>query len=269
MRTPPRLANVAITTVATTTLLSACTAPRDDAPLMVFAASSTAAALKETARAFKLETGDSIQLVFGATGDLAAQIRAGAPADLFLGADTVTVSSLAASGHIIDSTRVVYAKGVLVLVAYCSPKSVVACERPSLNQMATSSVSSVSIANPVHAPYGKAAQQTIERAGIANKVGPKLIIAANIDQATQNVASGNSDYGLVAQSSARQRAGNHLLIAEVDSTLYDPLLHAGAIVSGSANTARAVSFMRFLNSETATQIFTTNGFRIVNAALPQ
>lgn len=231
-------------------------------PIVVFAASDLRDALAELATRYRATGGDSLVLVFGSTGDLGAQIAAGAPADLFFAANANAIDDLAARGRVVDSTRAVYAIGRLAVVARCAPalrdSLPATCPRVSLTDLTRADIKTVAIADPAHAPYGMAARQALERAGLWPRVQPKLVLGANISQAEQFVSTGNADAGVIALSLVLRTPSRTYTL--VDSALHDPLRQTVAAIAGSAHAAGAVRFLQFLRSDTATAILVRYGF---------
>src|SRR6059036_4109772 len=151
--------------------------------LTVFAAADLTFAFKELAPRFEKATGARVTLVFGSTGTFAQQIRQGGPADVFFAADQSFVEALAAGGVLLRETRTLYAQGRIVLATARAfgPKLT------DLRSLLDPRVRHVAIANPVHAPYGRAAEQALRRAGLWEALRPKLVYAENIRQALQYV----------------------------------------------------------------------------------
>ena len=232
----------------------------DDAPLLVFAASDLRDALGELARAHRAAGGDSLVLVFGSTGDLAAQVAAGAPADLLFAANAQAIDALAAQGLIVDSTRAVYAEGRLALVAACdtAARERRPCRAPMLAELASPAVRTVAIADPAHAPYGMAARQALERAGLWDAVRPKLVLGANVSQAEQFVATGNADAGIVALSLVLRTPGRPHDV--VDASLHDPLRQTVAVLAASRRADAAGRFLAHLRSPGGQSVMHRYGF---------
>jgi len=224
-------------------------------PVLVFAASDLRHALADVARRYRAAGGDSVTLVFGSTGDLTTQIANGAPADLFFAANAAAIDTLAAHRLVVDDTRAVYAVGRLALVARCAAESADAdsvpdasrCPTPTLADLAAPAVHVVAIADPAHAPYGRAAQQALERAGLWARVQPKLVLGANITQAYQFVETGNADVGLVALSHVLATPGRPYTL--VDSTLHDPLRQTVAALTTGPHRTAAVRFLRYVEGD--------------------
>lgn len=232
-----------------------------EAPLVVFAASDLRDALGELARDHRAAGGDSVVLVFGSTGDLAAQVAGGAPADLFFAANAQAIDALAAEGIVVDSTRAVYAIGRLAIVAPCAAGGAAApCDVPALADLARPTVRTVAIADPSHAPYGMAARQALERAGLWDAVRPKLVLGGNVSQAEQFVATGNADAGIVALSLVLRTPGRPHVV--VDASLHDPLRQTVAVVAASRRQDAARRFLARLRDAGGQAIMRRYGFTL-------
>jgi molybdate transport system substrate-binding protein len=216
------------------------------APLLVAAASDLAAAMPALADAFERSSGARVSVTLGSTGQLANQVLQGAPVDVFLSADATWVDRLEAAGRLERGTRAVYAYGVLVLLAGRAaepPAAVPDLERAEYGRIA--------LANPEHAPYGRAAQQALERAGVLERVASRLILAENARQTVQFAETRAVDVAISALSlmdSVKHRW------TEVPHELHEPLTQTVAVVAGSRNTADARAFAQFMISEEARAI---------------
>ncbi len=231
----------------------------------IFAAADLRFALADVAARYREQGGDSLILVFGSTGDLTTQIINGAPADLFFAANAAAIDSLARRAMIVDSTRRVYALGRLALIARCPATRMAAhttetpCPPPArLEDVTAPGIRSIAIADPAHAPYGLAARQVLERAGLWTTVASRIVLGANVAQAYQFVSTGNADVGLVALSLvARDTVLGHTL---VNASLHDPLRQTVAVLSASPHQAAALRFLEFLTTPVAREAMHGFGF---------
>jgi len=223
-------------------------------PLTVFAASDLALAFREIVPKFET-AGARVTLVLGSTGNLAKQIEHGAPADVFFAADQRFVDELVAKGALIAESRALYAQGRLVLAT--APGA--GAKLTALSQLREPRIRRVAIANPAHAPYGKAAAEALRAAGVWNAVAPKLVYGENIRQALQFVESGAAEAGLVALSIAG--------VAGIESVPIDPALHAPlnqavAVVRRSARPELGLAFIQFVNGPEGRPIMKRYGFAL-------
>ncbi len=233
-------------------LAAACsTATRVD-PLTVAAAASLAPILDELGQIYEDETGETVVFSYGSTGNLAQQIRNGAPFDLFASADALRVDELIAEGLLDEESRLAFAQGVLILVV--SPELGLALN--SVEDLANPIIRDVAIANPRHAPYGMAAAQALLRTGVEIEVLPKLVYGESVRQAGLLVQTGNTDAGLIALSIAKSM---DLQGSELSQELYDPIQHVVAIHSDTPLLQEAERFLKFLSSPEAQAVYEKSG----------
>lgn len=229
---------------------------RDDAaPLLVLAASDLQVAFEEILSLFEARTGERVSLVLGSTGNLATQIRNGAPGDLFFAANESFLEELIAAGRVEPNTRRIYALGRLVLVA--PPGRDPPAEIASL---AAPGFEIVAIANPEHAPYGIAARDALERAGLWDWIQPRLVLGENVSQTYQLVRTGNADVGIVALGLVMGAPGDPVPYTLVGSELHAPLRQAAGVVTGSARPEFAQAFLDLVLSPEGQEIMARYGF---------
>jgi molybdate transport system substrate-binding protein len=215
------------------------------APL-VAAASDLQFALDEVLAKFTRETGIDVRVTYGSSGDLARQVEQGAPYDLFLAADEDLVFRLADRGLTRDR-GVLYAVGRIVLfVPHGSPLQADSALEHLARRLATGTSGRLAIANPEHAPYGRAAEQALRTLGLWDAIQPRLLLGENVAQAAQFASSGNADGGIIAYSLAlgpalRER-GDFALLPD---SLHAPLRQRMVLLKGSpANAARLYEYLR-------------------------
>ena len=165
------------------------------AEVLVAVAANFAAPMQKIAAAFEASTLHTIKLSIGSTGGLYAQIRNGAPFDVFLAADDETPARLQAEGYAVSGSRFTYAQGRLVL---WSTKPDLVDGRGDV--LARSAFGKIAIADPKLAPYGEAAVETMQRMGVYGKLQSKIVRGASIGQAFQFVSTGSAPLGFVALS---------------------------------------------------------------------
>jgi len=227
----------------------------DPPTLTIFAAADLAFALRDLAPRFEKALGVKVSLVLGSTGNLARQIEHGAPADLFFSANETFVDDLVRVGAVIPQTRGLYAQGRLVLA---TPK-VFGPKLTDLRQLTDPRVRRVAIANPQHAPYGKAAEQALRKVGVWDAVRPKLVYGENIRHALQFLQTGAAEAGVVALSVAG--------VPEIDWVAVDPALHAPlnqvvAVVRRSERPELSLAFIQFVNGPEGRRIMKSYGFML-------
>lgn len=233
--------------VAVLAVLVGCAPPPCAAPV-VLAASDLGPALEEAATLRAASTGCRPVVATGASGALAAQLEAGAPADLFLSADTGFVDKLASSGKVRPDSRQTYALGQLAVVAAPGRPP------PSLAGLADPAWRTVAIANPEHAPYGRAAADALRAAGLWDTVQPRLVYGENVAQTWQLVASGNADAGIVGRSVAVARGAASVA---VDAP---PLVQVGAVPTTGAHPAEGLALFAWLRGPEGRALLERHGF---------
>lgn len=221
--------------------------------LTVAAAADLQFAFQEIAKQFEAQTGSHVTLVFGSTGQLAQQIENGAPYDLFAAANIEFVEQLADKGLVLEDSVALYARGRIVLGV--NKESGIGVR--SLEDLRDPRITRVAIANPDHAPYGMAAQQALEAAGLWQEIQPKLVYGENVRQTLQYIQTGDSQAGIVALSVANVPEIDWVLI---DDTLHKPLDQALAILSSSSQQDLAAQFAAFINGEQGRPIMRRYGF---------
>lgn len=234
----------------------------------VAAASDLKFAIEEIAVNFRADTGRALRLSFGSSGNYFQQIAQGAPFQLFLSADEDFVFKLHAAGRTADR-GVLYAIGRIVLFAPhgspLQPDSDMAGLRKAL---AAGQIRRFAIANPEHAPYGRAAEQALRRLGLWEGLRDRLVLGENVSQAAQFAASGSSQGGIFAYSLALapqlEKRGRYVLLPE---GLHDPLRQRMVLVKGAGETARA--FYAYLQLPAAREVFARYGFTLPQAAANQ
>lgn len=233
-------------------------ATADTSPI-VAAASSLRFALQDAARAFKIETGLSLRLNYGSSGNLSRQIRQGAPFELFLSADEEYALGLARDGFAAGE-GVLYALGQLVIFAPGGSPVRVDPELSGLGEaLARGDIQRFAIANPDHAPYGRAAREALTRAGLWEALEPRLVLGENISQAAQFTVSGSCEGGIIARSLAvAPRFAGRGRFVTISAELHRPLHQRMVLTSGAGSSARA--FYAYLQGPAARKIFVTRGF---------
>lgn len=228
-------------------------AAQDGAKLTVAAASDMTFALREMVAGFERETGASVSVSLGSTGLLAAQIRNGAPFDVYLAADGSVVDKLAEDGFIIPASITPYATGVIVLATKAVPGAAVS----GFKDLLSPRVKWIALANPSHAPYGKAGKEALMSAGVWDAIKDKVVYGENVSQVLKFVESGSVDAGIIALSVA---GSSQLKTAPVDPALYKPIEQAAGVLKTSKEAATAMKFVRYLTGEQGVEILKKYGF---------
>ena len=230
---------------------------------VVAAASDLQFALVEVADAFQASTGKSVRLTFGSSGNFARQIRQSAPFDVFFSADESYIQDLARDGFLRDAGAL-YAIGRIVLLV---PNGSTLKLDPTLADLAAAlgdgRLRKFAIANPEHAPYGRAAEQVLRHAGLWDAIRDRLVLGENVSQAAQFVTSGNAQGGIVAQSLALSpriaALGGHALIP---ADWHAPLRQRMGLTRTAGTVAE--QFYAFASSPAARTILRKYGFVLPN-----
>lgn len=241
------------------TLCAAVPGARAAVVPVVAAASDLQYALTDVAAAFTRASGRSVKLTFGSSGNFAHQIAQRAPFELFFSADEAYVSDLAARGLTLDAGAL-YAVGRLALfVPNGSPVKADAQLNDVAAALQDGRLKRMAIANPEHAPYGRAARSVLLHRGLWHKAQGRLVLGENISQAAQFAASGSAEAGLLAYSlvvsSRMAQAGTQVLLP---AEWHDPLRQRMVLLKGAGDTAR--EFYAFAQSPPARAVFGKYGF---------
>ena len=235
-------------------------APANAGELKVAAASDLTFAFKDVGARFEKQTGNSLKLTYGSSGNFFSQIQNGAPFDLFFSADVSYPQKLEAAGLTEPGTIYDYATGKLVI--WVPNASKLDLSR-GLSVLLDPGIRKIAVANPQHAPYGAAAVAALHHAGIYDQVKDKFVLGENISQTAQFVQSGNADVGLLALSlalaPAMKTSGRYV---EVPASDYPPLIQAGVILKSSRNKELANQFLKFLREPGTVALMEQYGFAV-------
>lgn len=229
-------------------------------PLTVAAASDLQGVLPEMAALFERQTGQVVRITYGSSGNFFAQIQNGAPFDVFLSADIDYPRQLERAGLGEPGTLYQYATGQIVL--WTTRESGISLST-GLQALLAPSVRRIAIANPEHAPYGRAAVAALKSAGIYDRVQSKLVVGENVSQAAQFVQSGAAEVGIVARSiSLLPALAGSTLAAPLPVGLYPPIQQGAIIIKASPRRALALNFLTFLKSPAAADLLRRFGFDV-------
>jgi molybdate transport system substrate-binding protein len=226
--------------------------------LTIAAASDLNFAFKEIVAEYEKTSGNQVKLTLGSSGNFYAQIQNGAPFDLYFSADIAYSRKLEEAGLTIPGSLYQYAVGQIVL---WTGKGSQLDFSKGLEILSQSTIRRIAIANPRHAPYGRAAVAAMEQAQVYDRVKDKLVLGENVSQAAQFVESGAADVGIIALSLAlappMQAAGHYW---EIPADAY-PLIEQGAVMLRSGkNQERAKAFLAFIQGAEGQTIMRRYGF---------
>lgn len=226
--------------------------------LTVAAASDLRPAFTDLGKRFEQRTGTNVIFSFGSSGQLAQQIEQGAPFDLFASASADYVDDVIEAGRGDAATKATYAFGRLVVWSADSKRT--------LSDLSDPDIRNVAIANPEHAPYGRAAHQALQRSGELPGVEPKLVLGENVSDTLRLAQSGNADAAIVALSLALATDGQYTRIPE---RLHKPLEQALVVTGEGEQAATAKRFAAFLDSEAGRQLMRRYGFLLPGERLSE
>ena len=224
------------------------------APVRVAAASSLMLAFEALADEAGDELGSPISYSFGSSGSLAKQLRGGAPFDVFASANTAFVDEVIAAGACDGESRARYAEGRIALWARDGSVT----PPTSLAELADPRFTRIAIANPEHAPYGQAAREALEHAGLWDALEPRLVYAETIRQAYQFAQSGNVDAAIIAYSPVIHDEDNPWLL--IDKARHEPIEKALVICTSGSQRPGAEAFAALLASDAGREVMRDHGF---------
>lgn len=228
-------------------------APPGARVVRVAAASDLDGAFREIARDVERETGARVELTFGSSGLLAKQIAEGAPFDLFASANVAFAEAAVRSGACDDSTRAPYAQGRLALACPSGIPAEGLAGLPGLGRIA--------IANPEHAPYGRAAREALEALGLTERTKAQLVFAGNVGESWQLARSGNADCAFVSKALVREQPPSRAL--DVPPALHAPIVQTLVLCSGGGrpgDRAAAVAFAAHVRGRPGQRVLAAHGF---------
>lgn len=233
-------------------------APVMAAEVNVAVAANFTAPMKQIAADFEKATGHKVVLSFGASGKFYAQIKNGAPFQLFLSADDEKPVQLEKDGLVVPGSRFTYAVGTLVL--WSAKPGFVDAKGEVLR---TGTYAKLAVANPKLAPYGLAAIETLTKLGLLATIQPKFVQGENISQTHQFISTGNAELGFVALSQVMKDgkipAGSAWV---VPSALHTPIRQDAVLLSTGKGNPAAEELAAYLKSDKVKTIIRSYGYEI-------
>ncbi|WP_217807568.1 molybdate ABC transporter substrate-binding protein [Thalassobacillus devorans] len=226
---------------------------KDQTEIKIAAASDLVLAFKEAGELFEEENGTNVTFSFGSTGQLAEQIRNGAPFDVFAAADVKFVDDLNENGLIIPETQTTYAFGRIGITTLTDQSVSV----QTLDDLLKPEIKKVAIANPEHAPYGLAAKQALENTGVWEQIEDKLVYGRNISDTLAYVESGNAEAGISALSLYQE---DNMEFKIIDDELHAPLEQSVAVLEQTEEEKAAKQFLDFIKGPKGQPIMERYGF---------
>jgi molybdate transport system substrate-binding protein len=235
--------------------------------LTVAAAADLQAAMPELVAQYQKQTGKTVQVVYGSSGNFYQQIQNGAPFDVFFSANLDYAKKLDAAGLAEPGSLYEYATGKIVLWVPLSSKIDVSTGLKSLLDPA---VKKIAIANPEHAPYGQAAVAAMQKAGVYDQLKSKFVLGENISQTASFVVGGAADAGIVALSLALSpNMKDKGRFVEVPAADYPAIEQACVIIKASTKQTEARAFLEFVKSEWARDLLKKYGFAVPLKTAPK
>ena len=235
-------------------LLSSAQQPQ----LNIAAAADLKFAMTDLAAAYEKQSGVKLNLTFGSSGNFFAQIQNGAPFDIFFSADSDYPHKLNLAGFVLPSSADAYAIGKLVL--WSPANTNLNPEKSGWQSLLDPSVKKIAIANPDHAPYGRAAIEAIKNSGLYERVKDKLVFGDNIGQTAQFVQSGNAQIGILAESLILSPSFGPGHSWKIPQQQYTPLIQSVVALKSSAHKDTALAFLAWIKTPPAQAVFQKYGF---------
>jgi molybdate transport system substrate-binding protein len=227
--------------------------------IRVAAAADLQSVMPEIAKAFEDKTGTHVDVSYGSSGNFFAQIQNGAPFDLFFSADDEFPQRLIQAGRAEPRSAAIYGVGSLVLWMPAKAKCDLQIEK--WNCLQKPEVSKIAIANPAHAPYGRAAVAALQAAHLYEQVRTKLVFGENVAQAAQFVQSGNAQAGILAHSQtllAPMREGKRW---EIPRDSYPRIAQTAVVLKSAHDKSAAEAFVKFIVEGPGRELLQNAGFQ--------
>lgn len=236
------------------------------AQITVAAAADLQFAMQDVSARFQKESGKTVTVSYGSSGNFFQQLQNGAPFDMFFSANLDYAKKLQTAGLTEPGSYYEYATGKIVLWV---PNESKIDLNSGIKVLLDPSVKKIAIANPQHAPYGQAAVAAVQKENIYDKVKDKLVLGENISQTASFVASGSADIGIVALSLVvspnLKDKGRYV---EVPSSEYPPIQQACVILRASKNKDAAQQFLAFVRTAAIADVLKKYGFDVPSSQQP-
>ncbi len=234
-----------------------CAAAADAADVCVSAAVSLKEAMTDVAQRYEHDTAKHVRLNFGATGQLLAQIREGAPIDLFIAASDDQMEQAAKAELIDPATRVIVASNRLVLIVPTSAKD----SPQGFNDLASPKLNRLAIGQPKIVPAGQYAMQVLKKLDLDSPLKDRVVFGSSVRQVLDYVERGEVDAGVVYATDA-ELAGERKVrvVAVAQEKWHDPIHYVAAIVRATKRDAAADQFLRYLREDAAQSLLAKRGF---------
>jgi molybdate transport system substrate-binding protein len=250
------LAKTLLLTAAAMSVVGVARAQRSE--VRVAAAADLKFAMSDLAQQYEKQTGSKVNATYGSSGNFFSQIQNGAPFDIFFSADIDYPRKLEVAGLAAPGTLYEYAVGRIVI--WMPADSTVDLAKQGWAALLTPGIEKIAIANPAHAPYGRAAVAALRKAGIYQRVAAKLVYGENISQAAQFVQSGSAQAGIVALSLATSPPMKDGKLWKIPAEMHSPIQQAAIMLKGAKNKEAVGAFVEFVKSEVGRATLEKYGF---------
>ena len=221
--------------------------------LRVAGASDLVFVMEDLVKRFEKETGAKVDFVPGSSGKLATQIKEGAPFDVFFSANEKFIDDVVASGACVKESKRMYARGRIVMWSRDGGVAPPA----ALDGLADARYARIAIAQPEHAPYGRAAKEAMEKLGVWATVEPRIVYGSNIKETMQMAETGNADIAIIALSLAVKSKGAHV---EIPADLHAPIDQAMAVCTNGKQKDLGQKFADFVARPESVELMKQYGF---------
>lgn len=226
--------------------------------IVVLAAASLTDALDEIIKEYNKDCSDKITTSYAGSGDLVQQIKGGSPCDLFISASKKNMDELEEGDFIDKESRKDLLGNTLTLIAAQE-----AADKVSMDALTTDAVKQVAIGEPETVPAGKYATQVFDSLKITDKVENKIVKAKDVRAVLNYVETGDAECGFVYKTDALMlKEGKGKIIADVDSSLHDPIVYPAATMKDAKEAEAAAQFYDYLQTDYAKGVFEKYGFSV-------
>jgi molybdate transport system substrate-binding protein len=234
-------------------IVGLCSARANAEEILVAVASNFTAAMNALVAEFEQSNDHKVKVAFGSTGRFYAQIKNGAPFQVFLSADQATAAALEQDGLAVPGSRFTYALGALVLWSHAATVDETRVTKGNYRKLA--------LANPKLAPYGVAAMEVLDSLNLTASTQARWVMGENIAQTYQFVSSGNADLGFVALAQIvdkKHKQQGSLWI--IPPHLYRPIRQDAVLLQRGQSSVAARQFLEFMQTDSAKKIITSYGY---------
>jgi len=205
---------------------------------------------------FEKDSGAKVDFIPGSSGKLAAQLKEGAPFDLFMAANVKFVDDATSGGECLADSKKIYARGHLVM---WSPEGAKVEAPAKAEGLADKKFETIAVAQPDQAPYGAAAKAALDKLGVWKKIEKRVIYGPSLEETIKLVESGNAEIGLLALSQVIKGKGKY---TQIPDELHDPLDQALAVCKNGKQQALAGKFVEFLARPEIKDLMKSYGYTI-------